>query len=163
MILYIIQPVLQKLTECGVKYEEKYTSVVINKCNNIKPVDITTEVHPGFPTDVQQPFTILLTQANGKSVITETIHNNRSKHVPYLNKMGTNIECKDKKIIIHGPTKLHGEEVYATDLRAGACLVVAGLIADGTTTIDNIYHILRGYEELPEKLSKVGANIKIVE
>lgn len=158
-----LESVLSKLSEVGVQYEETYNSIIITESTDLKPTNITTLIHPGFPTDVQQPFTVLLTQAKGKSTITETIYSERFKHVEYLNKMGANLSSSGNKLEITGPTPLHGAEVYATDLRAGACLVIAGLIAEGQTTIDNIYHILRGYEDLPEKLTKVGAKIKIIE
>lgn len=158
-----LQAVLDKLKEAGVQFEELYNSIIINASKDLKSTDITTLVHPGFPTDVQQPFTILLTQATGTSHLKDTIFPERFKHVNYLNKMGADLTYEDNVLTINGPTPLHGADVYATDLRAGACLVIAGLISSGTTTIDNVYHILRGYEQLPEKLSKVGAKIRIVE
>ena len=120
-------------------------------------------VYPGFPTDLQQPFTVLLTQSKGTSSVEETIFENRFMHVPYLNKMGANIVTAGNKASIKGPTPLTGCEVEATDLRAGASLVVAALVADGETIITNVEHILRGYEEIVEKLTNVGAKIEIVE
>ena len=120
-------------------------------------------VFPGFPTDLQQPFAVLATQCNGKSIIEETIYENRFMHVPYLNKMGANIEVNGTKAIIKGPTILKGTSVEATDLRAGASMVAAALASKGKTTIHNIEHILRGYENIVEKLTDVGAKIEVKE
>ena len=133
---------------------------------NVKPaktVLLQTQVFPGYPTDLQQPITTLLTQCNGLSILEENIYENRFQNVEYLNKMGANIRIDDKSLLIEGPTKLIGKEVKATDLRAGACLVLAGLIADGTTTITDVKHILRGYENIIEKLSSLGAKISLIE
>jgi UDP-N-acetylglucosamine 1-carboxyvinyltransferase len=124
-------------------------------------VNIKTLGYPGFPTDLQQPVSTLLTQCEGVSVIEETIYENRFQNIPYLEKMGARAEIKGDKVFIKGPTKLHGEEVEATDLRAGACLVLAGLIAEGATTITNVDHILRGYQDIVEKLQAVGAKITV--
>ena len=128
-----------------------------------KAINVKTLVFPGFPTDLQQPFMVLSTQCNGKSIIEETIWENRFMHVPYLNKMGANIEVTGTKAIIKGPTELIGTIVEATDLRAGASMVAAALLANGTTTIHNIEHILRGYENIVEKLNDVGAKIEVKE
>lgn len=130
---------------------------------NLSPVNIKTAVYPGFPTDLQQPITPLLTIANGLSSIEETIYENRFKHVAYLNAMGADIEVKNRMLAIIGPKKLHGYEVVATDLRAGASLVLASLIAQGTTVINDVEHILRGYEQIVEKLTNVGAKIELRE
>ena len=128
-----------------------------------KPINIKTLVFPGFVTDLGQPVSVLLTQADGMSIFEETIFENRMGHVKYLQKMGANIRVNDRTAIIIGPAHLKGKEVVATDLRAGAAMVLAGLVAKGTTTINNIEHILRGYENIVEKLQNVGADIKIVE
>ena len=109
---------------------------------------------------MQQPLTALLTQCDGVSYLTETIYENSFKNVEYLNKMGSNITINDRTIKIEGKTLLHGCEVTATDLRAGACMVIAGLIAEGTTTINEINHVLRGYENIIQKLTLVGAKIE---
>lgn len=138
-------------------------SIVISKQNHLLPIDIKTEVYPGFPTDLQQPMTTLLTTASGNSIIEETIYENRFKHVTYLNKMGANIKVQNRKLAINMTTKLHGETVVATDLRAGASLVLAGLLATGTTTITEVEHILRGYDSIIDKLCTVGAKIKLEE
>lgn len=159
-----IKALLNKLSDQGIKYDIKGDSITISKAEHINPINITTLVYPGFPTDLGQPMSVLLTQAEGTSLFEETIWENRMGHIPYLNKMGANIELKDNMhAIITGPTKLHGEDINATDLRGGAAMVVAGLIAKGTTTISNIEHILRGYEDIIEKLKEVGADIQIVD
>ncbi len=154
---------LNKLQEMGVDFKLDNHRIILNKSNNLKPTNVRSVVYPGFPTDLGQPMAVLLTQANGISLFEETIWENRMGHVKYLNQMGANIEAERQHAKITGPTKLHGAEITATDLRAGAALVTAGLIADGTTIINDVEHILRGYERIINKLSDVGANIKIVE
>lgn len=154
---------LNKLQEMGVNFKLKNHKIILNKTKNLKPTNIRTVVYPGFPTDLGQPISVLLTQANGISLFEETIWENRMGHVKYLNQMGANIEAERQHAKITGPTKLHGELITATDLRAGAALVTAGLIAEGTTIINDAEHILRGYERIINKLSHVGANIKIEE
>lgn len=149
--------------EMGVPYKVNDSSVVISKTNELNPCDVVTEVYPGFPTDLQQPLTSLMTSANGFSTIKETIWENRFNHVPYLNKMGASITVENQKTAVIGPTELVGEVVKATDLRAGACLVIAGLSAKGITTITESEHILRGYEKIIEKLTNVGAKIELEE
>lgn len=158
-----IEALTSKLKEAGADIEIEEDSIICKKVDNLKPVNIKTYYYPGFATDLQQPFSVLLTQCKGKSQIEETIYENRYMHVEYLNKMGANIEINDRIATIHGKTELKGEEVVATDLRAGAALVIAGLIAEGKTTINKVEHILRGYEGIIEKLSNVGADIKIEE
>ncbi len=159
-----IDSLLSKLEEVGVKLEigRDYITVLDHE-RKYKTTNIKTATYPGFPTDLQQPFTVLLTQANGKSKITETIWENRFMHVPYLKLLGADIEVKNQTATIIGPTELKGAEVVATDLRAGAAMVAAGLIASGKTTITNVEHILRGYEQIIEKLSDVGAKITLKE
>lgn len=154
---------LNKLQEMGVNFKLQNHKIILNKSSNLKPTNVRTAIYPGFPTDLGQPMAVLLTQANGVSLFEETIWENRMGHVKYLNKMGANIEAERQCAKITGPTHLHGAEITATDLRAGAALVTAGLIADGTTIINDAEHILRGYERIINKLSSVGANIKIVE
>jgi UDP-N-acetylglucosamine 1-carboxyvinyltransferase len=158
-----LKALFSKLNEMNVSYQLKGDKVIINKCDDIKPVNVKTLVYPGFPTDLGQPIQVLLTQANGKSLFEETIWENRMGHVKQLNKMGTDITIKGSMIIINGPSKLKGCEINATDLRGGAALVLAGLIADGITTINDADYILRGYEKIIEKLSNVGAQIKIID
>ncbi len=158
-----IEALTSKLIEMGVTLEIGPDYLIVNKADKYKPVNIKTLGYPGFATDLQQPFSVLLTQCKGKSSITETIWENRFMHVPYLNKMGANIKVEGMTATIMGPTVLKGCEVEATDLRAGASMVAAALTAEGTTTITNINHILRGYENIVEKLTDVGAKIEIKE
>ena len=147
----------------GVKYTISDHSVVISKVDSLRPLDIITEVYPGFPTDLAQPMSVLLTQASGSSKYKETIYENRVGQFPELIKMGANIDFDLTEATIIGPAYLHGEDVSATDLRAGASLIIAGLIADGTTKISNIEYILRGYEDIVDKLKNVGADISIID
>ena len=158
-----IEALTSKLKEAGADIEIEEDSIICKKVDNLKPVNIKTYYYPGFATDLQQPFSVFLTQCKGKSQIEETIYENRYMHVEYLNKMRANIETNNRIATVHGKTELKGEEVVATDLRAGAALIIAGLIAEGKTTINKVEHILRGYEGIIEKLSNVGADIKIEE
>ena len=158
-----IDALLSKLKEMGVEYKCTINTLTISAPKEYKPVNIRTLVFPGFPTDLGQPMCALLTQTNGVSILEETIYENRIGHIKYLQKMGAHVRQENRTSIIIGPSKLKGTEVEATDLRAGACMVTAGLIAEGTTTIDNIEHILRGYENIVEKLTNVGADIKIID
>jgi len=158
-----INALLSKLDDMKIKYELDETSITISRCENIKPTNIKTAVFPGFPTDIGQPMMTLLSQANGVSMYEETIWENRMGHVKYLNKMGANIKNGNTNAVIIGPTPLHGCDVEATDLRGGAAMVLAGLIADGTTKVSSIEHILRGYDNIIEKLKDVGADIEIIE
>ncbi|MBQ9181592.1 MAG: UDP-N-acetylglucosamine 1-carboxyvinyltransferase [Bacilli bacterium] len=158
-----LDSVLLKLKEIGCNFKIHEDYIIVSKSDNYKRTNIKTLVYPGFPTDLQQPFTVLLTKCNGTSKVTETIWENRFMHVPYLNEMGANITIKNQTASILGPTNLIGKEVVATDLRAGAAMVIAGLIAQGTTTIQNVEHILRGYENIIEKLENVGAKISLIE
>ena len=158
-----IDSLLSKLEEAGVNLEVGADYILVQKQDKYKAVDIKTAVYPGFATDLQQPFTVLQTQSTGKSKTTETIWENRFMHIPYLNDLGANISVKNQTATIIGPSKLVGCEVVATDLRAGAAMVAAGLKAEGKTTITNVEHILRGYEQIVEKLTEVGAKISIKE
>lgn len=155
------EALFSKLSEMGVKYQIDGHSVILNKCEHLKPVDVKTLVYPGFPTDLGQPMSVLLTQAEGVSTMEETIWENRVGHYPYLQKMGADIKLDGLKATIKGKTKLKGTDINATDLRGGAALILAGLIAEGTTTISDIDYILRGYENIIHKLSNVGAKIKL--
>ena len=158
-----IDSLLSKLEEVGVELEVGQDYVIVNKNKDLVATTIKTAVYPGFPTDLQQPFTVLLTQCNGKSKVVETIWENRFMHIPYLNELGADITVKNQTATIEGPTKLKGSTVVATDLRAGAAMVAAALISEGTTTITNVEHILRGYEQIIEKLESVGAKITLKE
>ena len=155
-----LDSLISKMEEIGVDIETGDDYLVVSKKDNYKPTNIETAVYPGFPTDLQQPFTVLLTQCDGKSKVIETIWENRFMHIAYLNQLGSDITIKNQTATVIGHTKLRGSKVVATDLRAGAAMIAAGLIAEGTTTITNVEHILRGYEQIVEKLTNVGAKIK---
>lgn len=158
-----IESLLLKLKEMKVNMKIEKDNITISKTDKLKKINIQTQVFPGFPTDLQQPLTTLLTQCIGTSILEEKIYENRFQNVPYLDKMGADIKIDDKILIINGPTELKGCEVEATDLRAGACLVLAGLIAEGITTITNVKYILRGYENIIQKLTNVGAHISLID
>ncbi len=154
---------LSKLQEVGVNIEFKKNKIIISHPDRFQPFNITTLIFPGFPTDLAQPISVLMTQCEGQSILEETIYTNRMGQVEYLNQMGANIEVNNQTAFIKGKTPLYGTDVAASDLRAGASLVIAGLLAEGTTKISNIEYILRGYEHIIEKLTAVGADIKIIE
>lgn len=158
-----IDALLSKLEEIGADLEVGSDYVIVSKQKSYKSTTIKTAVYPGFATDMQQAFTVLLTQCSGKSKVVETIFENRFMHVDYLNKLGSNITVKNQTATIIGKTPLKATHVVATDLRAGAAMVAAALIATGKTTITNVEHILRGYEQIVEKLTSVGAKIVIKE
>ena len=158
----IISFELKVLKKMGVRMEIKNNKITVFKSQKLKRTNIKTEPYPGFPTDLQAQIMILMTQANGKSKIKESIFENRFMHVPELKRMGARIKIKDNTAKIYGPTKLSGAEVMATDLRASVCLVLAGLIAQKETTINRIYHLDRGYEKLEIKLKKCKAIIRRV-
>ena len=158
-----LEALTSKMIEMGVDIEINSDNLIIKERKDYKPINIKTLVFPGFPTDLQQPFCVLLTQCSGRSVVEETIWENRFMHIAELEKMGANIDVIGNRAIIKGPTPLQAHEVIATDLRAGAAMVSAGLIADGETKIMNADHILRGYENIVEKLTDVGAKIEISE
>ena len=158
-----IEMLTLKLKEMGVTMEVGSDYIITSKTDRLKPIKVKTQGYPGFATDLQQPLTALLTQCNGISVLEETIYENRFQNVPYLNKMGANIEIEGRKIKIFGKTQLTANTVEATDLRAGACLILAGLTAEGKTKITNVEHVLRGYENIVEKLKEVGADIELIE
>lgn len=158
-----VDALLSKLEEMGINLEVGADYALVSKPEKYRATSIKTAVYPGFATDLQQPFTVLLTQSSGKSKVTETIFENRFMHVPYLKELGADIAVKNQTATIVGPSKLTGGEVVATDLRAGAAMVAAALLAEGKTTITNAGHILRGYEHLVEKLTEVGAKIELKE
>lgn len=158
-----ISSLLDKLKEASAEVEIHDNYIITNKSNNLKNIDVVTQGYPGFATDLQQPLTALLTKCYGTSTLLETIYENRFNNIEYLNKMGANIKIDNRKIYVKGPTNLIGTNVKATDLRAGACMVIAGLIAEGVTTIEDIEHVLRGYENIIEKLKNVGAKIEFEE
>ncbi|WP_173918558.1 UDP-N-acetylglucosamine 1-carboxyvinyltransferase [Halobacillus sp. Marseille-Q1614] len=154
-----LESLLAKLREMGVTIEENEEQLYVKPGEKIKSVDIKTLVYPGFPTDLQQPFTTLLTQATGTGVVTDTVYPARFKHIDELRRMNASIKTEGGSAIIAGPSHLEGAKVKATDLRAGAALVIAGLMADGITEITGIDHIERGYENITNKLIELGAKI----
>lgn len=158
-----LETLLSKLRDMKVDFSLGEDYIILNKSKNLTCTDIKTLVYPGFPTDLGQPMSVLLTQAKGTSHFKETIYESRTGHFPELKKMGANIEFEGMDAEITGACGLQGCEVEASDLRAGAALIIAGLIAKGTTKISNIDYILRGYEDIVIKLTSVGADIAIVE
>lgn len=163
MIPKHVEALIEKLKEMKVPVTVGEDYVIVSSNPDMKSVHIKTLGYPGFPTDLQQPITALLTQINGTSILEETIYENRFQNVPHLNNMGANIEVVGQKIIIHGKTELIGKEVEATDLRAGACMVLSALVASGTTVVTSIEHVLRGYENIVQKLTNVGAKIELID
>ncbi|MEC2073509.1 UDP-N-acetylglucosamine 1-carboxyvinyltransferase [Alkalihalophilus marmarensis] len=159
IIPYHVDSLIAKLREMGVSVETNDDQVLIHNTGEKKGVDIKTLVYPGFPTDLQQPFTTLLTQASGTSIVTDTIYNARFKHIDELRRMGANVKVEGRSAIINGKTPLQGAKVRASDLRAGAALVVAGLTADGVTELSGLEHVDRGYENLEKKLLGLGAKL----
>lgn len=158
-----IESLTSKLIEAGVDMEIKEDEITINAKEKYKAVNIKTQPYPGFPTDLQQPLIPFLTKCRGTSTVEETIYENRFQNIYDTNRMGANIIVKNNKIAkIKGVTPLYGKNVTATDLRGGASMLICGLIAEGTTTIDNIKYILRGYDNICEKLTKVGAKIELI-
>ena len=153
----------EKLKEMGADFEIKGETVITNKVPHLKPVNIETAAYPGFATDLQQPITTLLLMADGVSTLKETIYENRFQNTKYLNEMGAHIEITGDTITVYGPTKLNGKVVKTSDLRAGAALILAALSAHGETTITDIKHLLRGYSNLIQKLTNVGAKIWLEE
>jgi UDP-N-acetylglucosamine 1-carboxyvinyltransferase len=151
---------LQKLREVGVKVTHREDSIRVEGNTNLKAADVVTEEYPGFPTDVQAQYMALATQAEGTSIVTENIFENRFMHAQELTRMGANIKIEGRRAVVRGKTPLSGAAVLASDLRASASLVLAALVADGETIIDRVYHIDRGYENIEEKLRSVGAQIR---
>lgn len=155
-----LDSVIAKLREMGVEIEEDEESIFIPKQGELSAVDVKTLVYPGFPTDVQQPLSVLMTQVKGASKVTDTIYPARFKHIDEMRRMNAKARVEGNTVMIEGPVKLDGSVVTATDLRGGAALVLAGLIAEGETEIHDIYHIERGYSSLIEKLCQIGADIR---
>ena len=158
-----VEALTLKLQEMGVDLEIGSDCITVNSKESYKPVNIKTMVYPGFPTDLQQPFSVLASKCNGKMKVEETIWENRFMHLPELQKLGMQVERNGMVATFTGPNKLMANEVRATDLRAGAALVAAALASEGTTTITDVEHILRGYEGIVDKLTDVGAKIEIEE
>jgi len=151
---------LQKLQEVGVKTKSTRDSVRVEGSSMLKAADVITEEYPGFPTDVQAQYMALATQAEGTSIITENIFENRFMHALEMVRMGANIKIEGRRAVVRGKSQLSGAAVLASDLRASASLVLAALVAEGETIIDRVYHIDRGYENIEEKLRGVGAQIR---
>lgn len=156
------KPIIAKLTEMGVAIEINKNSIIVDGRQKLNPIDIKTMPYPGFPTDMQAQMMSLLCTVKGTSIITETIFENRFMHAVELKRMGANIKIDGRSAVIEGIDTFTGSEVTATDLRAGAALILAGLTAEGTTTIKDIYHIDRGYVTIEEKLRGLGADIERV-
>ena len=154
--------VIDKLSEAGAEIAVEAQTIRLSRMGGVDSVTLRTAPYPGFPTDMQAQLMALMTIAGGTAVITETIFENRMMHVQELRRMGAEIEVEGNTAIVKGVAKLTGAKVMATDLRASACLVIAGLIAEGETVIDRIYHLDRGYERIEEKLSALGARIRRV-
>jgi UDP-N-acetylglucosamine 1-carboxyvinyltransferase len=159
-----LEAVIAKLRSCGVEIRAEGDSCLhVRAAKQLQPGDLVTEEYPGFATDMQAQYMALVTQADGVSRITETIFENRFLHASEMMRMGANISISGREAIVHGPTPLTGATIIASDLRASASLVLAGLVAKNTTWIDRVYHIDRGYERIEEKLRSVGARIERVE
>ena len=158
-----LESYIAKLEEMGVRMTISEDSIFVEKQTGLKAIQIKTSPYPGFATDLQQPITPLLLTATGRGRIVDTIYEKRVNHVPELAKMGATISTLNDHIIYEGPNQLTGSSVKATDLRAGAALVIAGLMASGTTEITNVEYILRGYSDIIHKLTQLGANIQLVE
>jgi len=154
-----VESLTAKLREMGVHVETSDDQILVSSVPDLKAVDVKTLVYPGFPTDLQQPFTSLLTKAHGTSVVTDTIYSARFKHIDELRRMNASIKVEGCSAIVTGPVQLQGAKVKASDLRAGAALVIAGLMAEGLTEIAGVEHIDRGYSNLVDKLAGIGATI----
>ncbi|MDB6217328.1 UDP-N-acetylglucosamine 1-carboxyvinyltransferase [Streptococcus vestibularis] len=158
-----LESFIAKLEAMGVRMIVEEDAIFVEEQGDLKPIDIKTSPYPGFATDLQQPMTPLLLKASGRGKIIDTIYEKRVNHVPELARMGADIQVLGGQIVYNGPTQLSGVPVKASDLRAGAALVTAGLMADGQTEITNIEFILRGYSNIIEKLSDLGADIRLIE
>lgn len=163
VIIDHLKPVIAKLSEAGATIIEGENSIRVIGNEKIKPIDIKTLPHPGFPTDVQAQFMAMLTLAEGTGVVIETVFENRFMHVTEFNRMGANIKIDGRSAVVNGVDNLVGADVTATDLRAGAALILCGLVADGITNIGEVYHIQRGYVDIDKKMRALGGDVEIVE
>ncbi len=152
--------VLQKLEQAGCSIHSGDETISIEKTDRLKAVDMMTDVHPGFPTDLQAQWIALMSTATGSSIIRDTIYHDRFSHVPELNRLGANISMENNVAIVRGVDKLKGAQVMSTDIRASASLVIAALMADGQSVISRVYHIDRGYDKIEEKFRALGADIR---
>lgn len=155
-----LTPLLDRLDRIGCEIDSGADHISLRRPGDLRPADVVTAPHPGFPTDLQAQYMALMTQAVGEASICETVFENRFQHVPELMRMGADIHIEGGRARVHGPTRLSGARVMATDLRASACLVLAGLAAHGETLVDRIYHLDRGYERMDEKLRRLGARVE---
>jgi UDP-N-acetylglucosamine 1-carboxyvinyltransferase len=158
-----LRAVIDKFRETGVRIEEGPENLRVRAPRTVKPSNVTTLPYPGFPTDMQAQYMALMTQANGASLVTETIFENRYMHVAELQRMGANVRVDGRTAQVTGHTPLTGAQVMATDLRASACLVTAALAAKGETIIDRVYHLDRGYWRIDEKLRGLGADVERID
>jgi len=157
-----LEAVIAKLVKAGARVQADAGGILVQGSGEFRPVDITTQPYPGFPTDMQAQFMVLAALAQGQSIITETIFENRFMHVPELVRMGADVQAQGRTAIVRGPTRFQGTTVMASDLRASAALVLAGLVSGGTTRVRRVYHLDRGYERIELKLRRLGANIRRV-
>jgi UDP-N-acetylglucosamine 1-carboxyvinyltransferase len=157
-----LEALVVKMRAAGVHISSEGQNIRVERTKPLRAVNVTTAPHPGFPTDMQAQFLALMCLARGESVITETIFENRFMHIPELQRMGANIALRGNTAVVRGVDRLYGASVMATDLRASASLVIAGLVAEDETEVRRVYHIDRGYERIEEKLGRLGANIERV-
>jgi UDP-N-acetylglucosamine 1-carboxyvinyltransferase len=155
-----LEPVVVKLREAGVSVERQGEHTRVARSGPIRAVDVTTSPHPGFPTDMQAQFMALMCLSTGRSALTETVFENRFMHVPELLRMGADIEIRGSTAMVRGVERLSGASVMATDLRASASLIIAGLVAEGETVVRRVYHLDRGYERIEQKLAGAGARVE---
>ena len=158
-----LRALILKLRAAGADVEDQTHSLVVRREGRLHPVDVTTWPHPGFPTDLQAPFVSLMTQADGHCVVSEAVFENRFQHVAELRKLGADVYVEGRSAMISGPSMLHGGAVSVPDIRSGAALVVAALCAKGSTLLDNVYHLDRGYQDIVAKLEGVRAHVSRVE
>ena len=151
--------VLKKFIHAGCSIETTKNSITLKSPDKLIATDVTAKPYPAFPTDMQAQWIALMTQADGTSHITDKVYHERFNHIPELNRLGAQIEIHKNQAIVHGPQRLSGTKVMSTDLRASASLVLAGLVAEGTTEVLRVYHLDRGYEKIETKLNSLGADI----
>jgi UDP-N-acetylglucosamine 1-carboxyvinyltransferase len=154
-----LEALVTKLRMAGVEVESEGDAVRVRRSGPLRPVNVTTAPHPGFPTDMQAQFLVLMCLARGESVITETIFENRFMHVPELQRMGASVALRGNTAVVQGVEKLYGASVMATDLRASASLIIAGLVAEDETEVRRVYHLDRGYDHIEDKLRALSANV----
>jgi UDP-N-acetylglucosamine 1-carboxyvinyltransferase len=157
-----LEALVAKLRMAGVEIAGEGQAIRVRRTGPLRPVNVTTAPHPGFPTDMQAQFLVLMSLARGESVVTETIFENRFMHVPELQRMGASVALRGNTAVVQGVSKLYGASVMATDLRASASLVIAGLVAEDETELRRVYHLDRGYEHIEEKLGALGADVQRV-